>query len=225
MARSGPARRLDAFAIFAGKAAGVGRESAGERREATNAHNIRLALPPSTTAGRAQVSRLCGGTDRDEPNQEVEVDANRVSSFLSDRSGARSGGNPQSEIYHPDWAVAVRSKRAPGYSRGLLFVQRCCCLPAGLDAGSAARAVSRAAAKDVTGGDELDPKRAVALVVRGGVGLAQRIQAVLRRTRGCGGESRQLEHHPRTGIQFRHAEGQRRPFGGYLVLGTRSYVG
>ena len=104
-------------------------------------------------------------------------------------------------------------------------MQQGCCLPAGLEAGSATRAASRAAAKDVTGGDKLDPKRTVALVVRGGVGLAQRIQAVLRRTRGCGGESRQLEHHPRTGIQFRHAEGQGRPFGGYLVLGARSYVG
>src|SRR4030095_7524999 len=31
--------------------------------------------------------------------------------------------------------------------------------------------------------------------------------------------------HPRTGIQFRHAEGHARPFGGYLVLGARSYVG
>src|SRR5216117_600744 len=123
------------------------------------------------------------------------------------------------------WLIAVRSKRAPGHSRGLLLVQQGCCLPAGLEAGSATRAVSRAAAKDVTGGDKLDPKRTVALVVRGGVGLAQRIQAVLRRTRGCGGESRQLEHHPRTGIQFRHAEGQGRPFGGYLVLGARSYVG
>src|SRR5262245_37704767 len=115
-------------------------------------------------------------------------------------------------------------KKPPAVRRGLLLVQRGF-LPTGLEAGSATRAVSRAAAKDVTGGDKLDPKRTVALVVRGGVGLAQRIQAVLRRTRGCGGESRQLEHHPRTGIQFRHAEGQERPFGGYLVLAARSYVG
>src|SRR6185437_394239 len=70
-------------------------------------------------------------------------------------------------------------------------------LPAGQEAGSATRAAVRAAAKDVTGGDKLNPKRTIALVVRGGVGLAQRIQAVLRRTRGCGGESRQLKHHPR----------------------------
>ena len=54
----------------------------------------------------------------------------------------------------------------------------------GLEAGTATRAAVRAAAKDVTAGDKLDPKRTVAFVVRGGRGLAQRIQAVLRRTRG-----------------------------------------
>src|SRR5947208_8036997 len=121
--------------------------------------------------------------------------------------------------------VGLHRKKPPAVSQGLLLVQQGCCLLAGLEAGSATRAVSRAAAKDVTGGDKLEPKRTVAFVVRGGVGLAQRIQAVLRRTRGCGGESRQLEHHPRTGIEFRHAEGQGRPFGDDLVLGARSYVG
>src|SRR4030095_1194046 len=115
--------------------------------------------------------------------------------------------------------------KSPWHSRRLLLVQQGCCLPAGLEAGSAARAVTRAAAKDVTGGDELDPKRTVALVVRGDAGLAQRIQAVLRRTRGCSGESRQLEHHPRTGIQLLHVEVHGWPFGGDLVLGARSYVG
>src|SRR6202011_5540651 len=97
-------------------------------------------------------------------------------------------------------------------------------ISADTEAGSATSA-GGLAAKDVTGGDQLDPKGTVAFVVRGGTGLAQRIQAVLRRTRGCGGESRQLEHHPRTGIQFRHAQGQGRPFGGYLVLGACVYVG
>src|SRR4030095_3742105 len=115
--------------------------------------------------------------------------------------------------------------KSPWHSRGLLLVQQGCCLPAGLEAGSATRAATRAAAKDVTGGDELDPKRTVAFVVRGVTGLAQCIQAALLRTRGCGGESRQLEDHPRTGIQFPHVEGQGRPFGGHLDLGTRSYVG
>src|SRR5688572_28039071 len=98
-------------------------------------------------------------------------------------------------------------------------------LPADLEAGSATRAATRAAARDVTGGNKLDPQRTAALVVRTRGGLAQRIQAVHRFARGSGGESRQLEHHPRTGIQFRHAEGQGRPFGGDLVLGARSYVG
>src|SRR5439155_9727354 len=76
----------------------------------------------------------------------------------------------------------------------------------------------------VTVGDQLDPERILALVVRGVAGLTQRIQAVLRRTRGCGGESRQLEDHPRALIQFRHGEGHVRPFGGHLDLGTGSYV-
>ena len=44
------------------------------------------------------------------------------------------------------------------------------------------------------------------------------------RTRGCGGESRQLEDHPRAGIHFRQGEGHGRPFGGHLDLGTGSYV-
>ncbi len=103
-------------------------------------------------------------------------------------------------------------------------MQQGCCLPADLEVGSATCAAGLAA-KDVTAGDKLDPKRTVAFVVRGGSGLAKCIQAVLRRTRGCGGESRQLEHHPRTGIQFTHAEGQGRPFGGDLELSACPYVG
>ncbi len=116
-------------------------------------------------------------------------------------------------------------QKAPGLCRGLLLVQQGCCLPAGHEAGSATGAAVRAAAKDVAAGDKLDPKRTVAFVVRGGTGLAKCIQAVLRRTRRCGGESRQLEDHPRAAIQFLHAEVQRRPFGGHLDLGTRSHVG
>ena len=101
----------------------------------------------------------------------------------------------------------------------------CSCLPAGQEAGSATRAAVRAAAKDVTAGDKLDPKRTVALVVRGGTGLAKCIQAALLRTGRCRGESRQLEDHPRAAVQFLHAEVQGRPFGRHLDLGTRSYVG
>src|SRR5215472_11285430 len=121
-------------------------------------------------------------------------------------------------------SIAVRNKKPPACAGGSCSCSRFS-LPAGLEAGSATRAAVRAAAKDVTGGDKLDPKRTVAFVVRGGTGLAKRIQAALLRTRRCSGESRQLEDHPRAAIQFPHAEGQGRPFGGHLDLGTRSYVG
>src|SRR5262249_14488260 len=97
-------------------------------------------------------------------------------------------------------------------------------LPADLEAGSATRAAANGAASTVTVGDHLDPKCILVLEVRGLAGLAQRIQAVLRRTRGCGGESRQLEDHPRAGVHFRQGEGQGRPFGGHLDLGTGSHV-
>ena len=80
-------------------------------------------------------------------------------------------------------------KEPPGHSRGLLLVQQGCCLPAGLEAGSATRAAVRAAAKDVPGGDKLDPKRTVAFVIRGGTGLAKCTHAALLRTRCCGGET------------------------------------
>src|SRR5688500_7472069 len=94
-------------------------------------------------------------------------------------------------------------------------------LPGDLDAGS----TTRGAVAGVTAGDNLDPERILALVVRGVAGLAQRVQAALRRARGCSGESRELEDHPRAAIQFIHGEGQVRPFGGHLDLGTGSYVG
>src|ERR1043166_8751327 len=94
-------------------------------------------------------------------------------------------------------------------------------LPADLDAGS----TTGGAGAGVTVGDNLDPERVLVLVVRRGAGLAQRVQAVLRRTRRCCGESRKLEDHPRAAIEFIQGERQRRPFGGHLDLGTGSYVG
>src|SRR5690606_39585906 len=52
------------------------------------------------------------------------------------------------------------------------------------------------------GGNNLHPERVLALVVRGGSGSAQRIEAVLRRARGRGGESRQLKDYPRALLQL-----------------------
>src|SRR5262245_42869808 len=125
--------------------------------------------------------------------------------MTSGNSGSDRGLDTPIPDWNPTWLIAVPSKRAPGHSRGLLLVQQRCALPAGLEAGSATGAAGRAAAKDIAAGDQLDPQRTVAFVVRGDSGLAECIKAALLRTRGCGGESRQLEHHPRTGIQFRHA--------------------
>src|SRR5262245_7711703 len=113
------------------------------------------------------------------------------------------------------------SKRAPGDKPGALACAAGSSLPAHLEAGS----TTRGAVAGVTVGDHLDPECIVALVVGRGAGLAQRIQTVLRCTRGCGGESRQLEDHPRAAIQFIQGERHRRPFGCHLDLGTGSYVG
>src|ERR1700733_12435180 len=112
---------------------------------------------------------------------------------------------------------------APGLCRGLLLMRQDPGLPADLDAGSSGARAANAGAFTV--GDNLDPERVLALVVRGGAGLAQRIQAVLRRTRGCSGESRQPEDPPRAAIQFAEAQCHGRPFGGHLDLGASAYVG
>src|SRR5262245_26836275 len=98
-------------------------------------------------------------------------------------------------------------------------------LPADLKTGSTTRAAANGAASTVAVGDHLDPQGILALVVRGVAGLAQRIQAALLRTGGCGGEPGQLEDHPRAAIHLRQDEGHGRPFGGHLDLGTSSYVG
>jgi hypothetical protein len=69
-------------------------------------------------------------------------------------------------------------------------------LPADLEAGSTTRAAASGAASTVAVRDHLDPQ--CILVFKEGcvAGLAQCIQAALRRTRGCGAESRQLEDYP-----------------------------
>src|ERR1700733_623491 len=96
-------------------------------------------------------------------------------------------------------------------------------LAADLDAGSPGARAAHVGAFTV--GDNFDPERVLALVVRGGAGLAQRIQAVLRRTRVCSGESRQLEDPPGAAIQVAEAQCPGRHFGGHLDLGAGAYVG
>src|SRR5215831_10508167 len=111
---------------------------------------------------------------------------------------------------------------APGLRRGLLL-NGPASLPADLDAGAAgARAGDEGA---FAGGDDLHPKRILVLVVGGGGGLAQGVQAVLRRTRGRLGEARQLEHHPRALVEFAEPQAHGRPLGGHLDLGARADVG
>ena len=102
--------------------------------------------------------------------------AKKISSFNANCSGNR---------LH---SIAVRNKKPPGLCRGAHAQTAGFSLPADLDGGSA----TRGAGADVTVGDNLDPEGILALVIRGGAGITQRIQAVLRRTRGGGSESRQL---------------------------------
>src|SRR5262249_54255472 len=84
------------------------------------------------------------------------------------------------------------------------------------DAGSAAGcAVVR-----VTRRDDLDPERILVLEVRGVASLAQFIQTVLLRTRGCGGESRQLEDYPGAFLHLIHGESHGWPFSGHLDFGA-----
>src|SRR6187431_505890 len=101
--------------------------------------------------------------------------------------------SPSTRNARRTWLIAVRRKRAPRLAPGARAQTTGCSLPADLEAAS----TTRGAGAGVTAGDNLDPERILALVVRGGAGLAQCIQAVLLRTRGCGGESRQLKDHPR----------------------------
>src|SRR5262249_39581558 len=71
----------------------------------------------------------------------------------------------------PDLADCWRKQKSPRHSRGLLLVLQSCCLPAGLEADSAAGALAGPGAKDVAARDQLDPQRTVAFVVRGGARL------------------------------------------------------
>src|SRR5262245_28183525 len=74
-------------------------------------------------------------------------------------------------------ACASDEKSPRPSGRGLSFTQQLS-LAAGLHGSSRSRALTGAGAKHVAGGDDLDPKLTVALVVRGGAGAAQRVEAV-----------------------------------------------
>src|SRR5690606_18048309 len=113
------------------------------------------------------------------------------------------------------------SEKPPAEGRGLLLMTARRSLTADLDGGC----VTRGAGAGVTVGDHLHPERILVLEVRGLAGRAQRIQAALRRTRGCRCESRQLEDQPGAFVQLRQGEVHLRPLRGDLDLGTGSHVG
>src|SRR5579871_1073360 len=127
-------------------------------------------------------------------------------------------------------SIAARNKKSPRLVPGAhAYTNWATCLsssssssgsiPADSDAGSTARG----AIAGVPWGDNLDPEFTLVLEVRGFVGPAKRIQAVLLRTRGCRGKSRQIKDHPRAFFHFRQGEGHGRPFGGHLDFGASSY--
>src|SRR4051812_44341281 len=68
------------------------------------------------------------------------------------------------------------AKKPPGFSRGLLIQWQEPSLTADLNCASATATPDNAG---TTGGDHLHPQRILGLVVRGGIGLAQRRQAAL----------------------------------------------
>src|SRR5262249_45250042 len=111
-------------------------------------------------------------------------------------------------------------KRAPGLKPGALAQTAGFSLAADLDGGSTTKAEGAAVRRD-----HLDPQCILVLEVRGVAGLAQRIQAGLLRTRGCGVEARQLEDYPRAFVHLGQPEGNGRGLGAHLDLGTGTYVG
>ena len=101
-----------------------------------------------------------------------------VPNFDSERIVGHSDTGSMRIVPGTDCAALRHETKSPrpglhNRSRGLMLKTAGFSLPAGLEAGSAAdleagsatRAAARAAAKDVTAGDQLDPKRAVVFVV------------------------------------------------------------
>src|SRR5690606_16408390 len=81
-----------------------------------------------------------------------------------------------------------------------------CVLPADVDAGAGAHRAGTVHAFGILD-DELDPQRVAALVVRGLIGLVQRVEAPLLLARGGGLESRQLEDYPGAVVHLRQRKG------------------
>src|SRR5690606_30827610 len=128
------------------------------------------------------------------------------------------------QITSPHWKTIRTSRKPPAARRGLLL-KRKLSSSAHLETLSRSGTATGATPGHVARGDDLDPKRAVALVVRRGGGGPQRVEAVHRRARGRRRESRQLEHHPGARVELPHRNRQRLPLGNHLVLAARSYVG
>src|SRR5690606_4177570 len=124
-----------------------------------------------------------------------------------------------------------RQKKSPRpCDRGLLFNSRAGRSAADFDAPRRAAEATPARATTTgtsgrSGGDHLHPQRILRLVEGGGVGLAQGVHAAHFRARSGLGEARQLEDHPRAGVQLADADGQRRPLGRHLDLGASHHRG
>src|SRR5690606_17885899 len=146
---------------------------------------------PSRHAGITVVSR----TERKAlPMSSSPVVVAGENTAIAVRRYARRAG-PGSHDVHDLW----KTKKPPALRPGAVVDAPGWSLAADLQAGGGATSGAHV-------GDPLHPLRVVRLVVRSGVGLAQGIEAVHRRARGCGVEPRQLEVHPGAGIQFRQTE-------------------
>ena len=107
-----------------------------------------------------------------------ELRADRVSMGMGSRVASNTSSvaeNPPNELtcWHQQCVLAGAHKKSPRALPGAFAHTKGFSLPADLDAGSSgARAANTGT---FTVGDNFDPERVLALVVRGGAGLAQRI--------------------------------------------------